>query len=390
MVLATVVVSATAMISTGLPATPAGATACEGRVLVTDAGDSGLPGQLRQAVARVCDGGTVQLRVAEPIVLDEPVHVDKTLRASGDGATIDARAGAFTVTATGALRLSQLTLTNTTDSPAIGIQVRGGTAVLDDVTVTAFNRHGIWLGAGSVVVVGGTSAITGNVIPADVPPPTSGFSTLHGAGIFSHGGSITLKEAATVSDNTVVANSPGNIPGTPIPIPHFARGGGITLWGGLLTLQDDASITGNAAAPRPGHPGDHTGGGGIYMGTASIDGNLQRALVVLKGRASITGNTARQGAGIMNLDSDVVLRDGSTVADNAAGQAGGGIWTHTTWSHSPSTVTLYDSATITGNTAPAGTGGGVHHSYAGLVVRYDDATVSGNSLPDVFGGTVVP
>jgi hypothetical protein len=391
-VIATVMALAATMISTGLPAAPAGASTCQGRVLVNDAGDSGLPGQLRQAIAQVCPGGTVQLRVAEPIVLvGEPVQVDQAVRVMGGGATIDGRAGAFDVAATGALGLVGLTLTNTTDDPATGIEVQGGAATLDGVTVTGFNRHGIRMSAGSVVVVGGSSAITGNVIPAGIPLPPSGSSTPHGAGISNRGGSITLKDTATVSDNTVFANSPGYFLGNLIP--PFADGGGIFLSGGSLTMQDDASVTGNAAVPRPGMA-DRTGGGGILLRDASIDGVEQRATVVLEGRASITGNSAKRGAGIMNYDSDVILRDESTVTGNTAGVAGGGIWTYSNRTDAPATVRLHDRATVTGNTAPPGTGGGIHHGLlfddVGFVVLRDDATVSGNTLPDIFGGTVLP
>jgi hypothetical protein len=376
-----------AMLVAGLPADPAGASVCASRVVVTDPGDDGGSGQLRAAVVLVCDGGTIGLRVAEPIVLtDGPLHVDKAVRVIGGGATIDAPGGAFTVAATGALRLGELTLANSSLGAATGILVMGGAVTLDDVTVTQFTRSGIRMRApGSALVLNGASAVTGNVVPADTPPNTFGpVGGVEGAGIHSWLGSVTLNDTATVSENIVHAHSPGNIPGTQIPVPPFANGGGIFNVGGMVTLHDDASITGNAAV------GSGAVGGGIYNWSERSDGVWYVPRVLVTDNASVTGNTAWRAGGIMNRAGEVVLRDAATVAGNTAGQAGGGIYGWRIGSDYPaSTVTLHDRATITANTAPSGAGGGVHNDGGALVIL-DDAAVSGNTATDVFGWTMLP
>ncbi len=81
--------------------------------------------------------------------------------------------------------------------------------------------------------------------------------------------------------------------------------------------------------------------------------------------STLTGNSADAGGGIYNNGTMTV--SGSTMSGNSAASVGGGIYNTNSFS---ATVTVENSSTITGNTAPVGFGADVYN----LGVLYLDAS----------------
>ena len=136
-------------------------------------------------------------------------------------------------------------------------------------------------------------------------------------------------------------------------------GGGISNTGnGTVTLNGDASITGNKS-------GD---GGGIFNANGTV---------ILNGDATISNNTATgDGAGIFNTNGTVTLNGDATISNNTATEDGGGIV------NDDGTVTLNGDASITGNTAERD-GGGIYNLGT---VTLNGGTITGNTARSDGGG----
>ncbi len=133
----------------------------------------------------------------------------------------------------------------------------------------------------------------------------------------------------------------------------------LSNYGADLTIDGDLTITGGLADQ----------GGGIY--------NRVGGVVTLADNAIITGNTATtDGGGIYNFGT-VNLNDNATISDNQANSGGGGIY------NSDGTVNL-NGGTITGNDA-FNDGGGIYN-YNGGKVELTAGTITGNSAGSYGGG----
>jgi len=387
-----------------LPASYAGAATkpCAKSVTVTDGGDSWdtmTTGGLRAAIAQVCQGGSVEVASSvTAISLQYWITVDKTVKVSGTGQTIQSGSGqVFDVSNTGHLILTGFTLSG--ESPRSGITVDGA-LTLKNVTLTKFYASGIWANPGSFVTLNKGTVITGN-----------GNQRYQegGCGIYNDGGTVELFDDAAVTDNVGWACYR---PGSQIPV----RGYGAGIFnknGGSITLNDDAIVSGNylnycdlSRCPQqtPPYFCPTGNGGGISSidGTVTLNGFAQvsgnwagigggvdlenGASLTLNDDAMVTGNEASGGGGGVRVftGSQLTMNGDATISGNTAGGNGGGV------ANVSSVVTLNGTASITGNTADGGYGGGVYNSQLSsswplpVLVVNDLATITGNTPNDVY------
>lgn len=134
----------------------------------------------------------------------------------------------------------------------------------------------------------------------------------------------------------------------------LVRGNTTTSGGGIFTervlvMTQDARVSGN----------EGTYGGGIF----NFEGR-----VVLRGSASVSGNTAAEyGGGILNSGGILRLEGASTVARNTSAGGGGGVGAD------GGTIVLKDAASVTGNSA--NTNGGGIRNFGGVLQACDGSGV---------------
>ncbi len=191
-----------------------------------------------------------------------------------------------------------------------------------------------------------------------------------GGGILNHG-TLTVSNS-TLSNNT--ANNDGGaiysdgtltVSGSTLSMNYAGfSGGGISNFGKLTV--SGSTLSGNSAAQ---------GGGGIEnAGTATVSGSTLSGNSAVQGGgiydgsgtltingSTLSGNSAigpyGEGGGIYNYHG-VLTVSGSTLSGNVAASSGGGIYVHVAFS---ATVTVKNSSSITGNTAPVGFGADVYN-----------------------------
>jgi CSLREA domain-containing protein len=209
--------------------------------------------------------------------------------------------------------LSGLTISNGS-SP--GTSSPGGGAILVDTKATATVSN---------CTLTGNSSPQGGAIHNDGTLTVIG-STLTGnsAGNYGFGGAIENNGTLTVSASTLSYNSAQD-------------GGGIFVTGGTATVNAGTTLSGNSAY----------NGGGIcadFLGTLMLNG------------CTLSGNLATHGGGLF-VDNGTVTFSGCTLTGNSATVQGGGIFT----GGGTGSVTVKDSSSITGNSAPAGQGADVYN-----------------------------
>jgi hypothetical protein len=235
------------------------------------------------------------------------------------------------VTSTGVLRFNDLTITgaNCSQCQGGGIFNSGLVTLVGSARVTANAATvggGIYNDLSGTVILRNTASVNGNT------------AELSGGGVLNSG-TVRLNGSSSLSLNTAGSVGAG-IAGT-----------------GVVTLNDSSSITGNVA---------DVNGGGIFSG----------GRVTLNDQASVSANTAAgSGGGILTGNGGIVtLRGSSSVDGNKAGTNGGGVY------NNGSAVTLNGTSVITNNTAGS-QGGGVFNTGGGTLTLNDSGTISGNSAP---------
>jgi len=123
-------------------------------------------------------------------------------------------------------------------------------------------------------------SIHGNLLTASRPPGTSGGEfLLHGAGVLMLADTTTFNMlGGSIHNNHVLATAAG--------VDGLLAGGGVGMFGGAFTMDNDAEIHGNSAVY----------GGGVYVSTS---GNLTGGgSVFVMNDGSIHSNRADRGAGV--------------------------------------------------------------------------------------------
>jgi hypothetical protein len=275
--------------------------------------------------------------------------IARSLRIVGlGGATLDgAASGSVITTGDGvSLTLRDLTVTNGRWGFGGGVRVGGsGRLILRGTTEVTGNvgqyGGGIWALHG-VVRLNASSSVSQNTGPADGSGQGAGIlaqkvvvggsASVSDNAVFGTGGGIrasvvTLNDDATVSGNTSVY--------PPIVDPR-SEGGGI--WGNRVTLNDSSSVVDNSSEQNGGGifaidplSGDgvvHLRDRSVVSGNSTIElgGGVLAASLFMGGSSAIEGNEAISGlGGGAFITSGARLAGRSSVIDNTAGQYGGGL-----------------------------------------------------------------
>jgi hypothetical protein len=330
---------------------------------VTTLADSGA-GSLRQAIADIAEGGTIDFAVTGTIILTSgELRIAKSLSIEGPGAaslTLSGN-GVSRVFSVGApATISGLTVTNGRADFGGGI-LNEGTLVLTGVTITGndaaiagggiANGTSAFLTATDSAISHNTAAIAGSCSQ----PPC-------GSGGIANGGTLV------VTNTWLQGNSTG-----------FAGGGIGNIAGATLTLTN-SSVTDNRAGSDTSCTPTDCGGGGI----------ASSGMVTITSSTLARNRSGLGGGGIGSIGGGAILTvTDSTLSDNAAGTdiragsdvsqcdsarcSGGGI-TNT------GTATLTDSTVSTNHAAMAagGLSNGCFNGSCGTM-SVIKSTVSGNS-----------
>jgi hypothetical protein len=223
--------------------------------------------------------------------------------------------------------LSGMTISNGVGAFAPGSSQQNdgsGGAILNQGTLTISNS-----------ILSGNSAPHGGAIHNDGTLTVTGcILTDNSAGNYGFGGAIENNVTLTVSASTLSYNS-------------AYYGGGI-FNGGTATVNSGTMLSHNSG----------THGGGIF----NMSGTVARLTI---DGCTLSDNSAFIGGGIFDSSGPVMV-SACTLTGNSATVEGGGIYL----GGNSATVTIKNSSTITGNTAPAGSGADVY-SYG---VVYLDST----------------
>ena len=253
-----------------------------------------------------------------------------------------------------------------------------GTSVSDNSAAT--EGGGLWNQAGNIMIVRGGSIIDGNTASGDAADDGGG-------GIFNNNGRLAIGQAAVISNNTAngIEGSGGGIfsmgggvsieGGTTI-IGNAANraGGGIEVVNGEVNVIDSSVENNNAGVTGTANPGN---GGGIHIsGTNFTRVDLRSSLVR-------NNQAAGEGGGLWNQTNSVTLvRIGSEVIGNSAsGDGGGGVFSQGRL--------VVNAATIDGNQANGTTGRGGGILNLGAVTTIENSTVSNNTARRAGGGIEV-
>ncbi len=351
--------------------------------LVTNAGDSTIPGTLRSAIAwanaDTTSGLTTPLVITfdtshlfatpqqivlglgslaltnttRPIVIAGPGAADVTL--NGNNAY-----GVLTVAAGVNLTLVGLTIADGSSTSGGGINNAGtltiGTAVIGGNAVTSgvsFNNNTTPSGSGAAIANTGTLTVV-----------SSGFysnsGSYYGGAIFNDDGTATISNSNFVGNSTV-----------------YGLGGAIDNFGGKLNViggnfQGNTSFQGGAIYNRndattvPGTtlPGIATVNGATITGNSAYQGGglfNEGTLNLLNSLAA--SNSAFQGGAVSNNFGGTATITDSTLANNTAQQYGGAI-------DNVSTLTLVSDTIAYNVVSPGGSGGGID-AYSGSTAMYD-------------------
>jgi len=297
------------------------------------------------------EGGALWNQVGSTLTVDGGFVMDSN---SANGPAADDGGGAIFNNG-GALVLNAAILSNNQATGAAGsgggvFNATGGTITGTGVTIIK-NRA---IRAGGAIEDASNASL--KLISAILDSNTVGATPGNGGAIHVSGSSNVTLTGGTVNGN--VATS---------------EGGGLWNGSGVMTVSG-VTIKGNRASGA----GADQGGGGIY--------NLSGALNVLAG-SMITDNIADgllgSGGGILNDVGAALNVISSTIANNSAVRAGGGIEDN---SGAASIFSLTD-VTLTGNSTAAspGNGGAVHITGAGNL-KISNSIVDNNTASAEGGG----
>ena len=216
---------------------------------------------------------------------------------------------------------------------------------------------------GGVYVKSGTFNMYGGTIENNTSSMGYGKLSFGGAGVYMESGNFIMKNAASVTKNTIGYGSTG--------------GAGVYVSGGKFEMNDNASVTGNIADNSSG-----SSGCGVYV---SGNGTFE-----MNNNASVTGNKTKNnssgtlnGGGVYVNGGTFNMNDG-VIRGNAATNNGGGVYVNR------GTFNMNDGA-ISGNEAtnnkPTNTtyGGGVYVNGGTFTMNGEATSVSNNTATNGGG-----
>ncbi|HEY1014994.1 MAG TPA: choice-of-anchor Q domain-containing protein, partial [Herpetosiphonaceae bacterium] len=347
--------------------------ACLNARSVTSAGDSG-PGTLRAAVDGLCDGGVITFAADARIYLDSPIAMERALTIDGSGRAVTISGDRdndgspdtqiFTIGATGALTMTDLTLTHALGNDGGAIFSEGRLVVQR----SRFDSNQAGSSGGAIFIAAGTATISRTEF-------LSNTADINGGGVWAEAAALLIEE----SDFT------GN---------SATYGGGLHSYGATVAVAG-STFAGNSAATLGG--GLRASGGRMTLSATSLISNTARfgaglatdsGGTALIDQSVIAANRAAGGGGGIDA-SGVLTITNSLVRDNVSGDgtgigSGGGIQT----SNTRSRTTLVN-VTVSGNQAAGASddgGGGIMH-YQGTLTLLN-STIAGNATAGAGGGGI--
>jgi hypothetical protein len=241
--------------------------------------------------------------------------------------------------------------------------------------------HGRTDGAGAGILNHGNLTLLGST-DVTANETVAGGAAGDGGGVANYGYGGKHPASLTLVDSSAVE---GNI--------AYRNGGGIANRRGTVTMTDSSLVQGNLA--------NRNGGGIFNRGSNAAKSDAERGLVVLTDSAAVQSNLAHDnGGGIYNrgvteerfytlYTGDVSLTDSSVVQNNVADSNGGGIANR-------GAVHMSGGAQVTANQAGSmevpSFGGGIFNARFVSLFAFEYArplpSVTGNSAPGGSGGGV--
>ena len=250
------------------------------------------------------------------------------------------------------------TITGNSANYGGGVYVKSGTFNMNGGTIENNTSSG---GYGQLIIFGGAGVYmkSGNFImknAASVTENTIGYGKTGGGGVYVNGGTFEMNDNASVTGNKA-DNSSGS------------SGGGVYVSGGKFKMNGNASVTDNKAKKGT------LSGGGVYVegGTFTMNGNAKVMRNAASGNKTIDGN----GGGVYVKGGKFEMNGEETsVSNNTATTNGGGVYVidHGTFTMNSST------ASVTDNTADQG--GGVYASVGTFTMR--GGSITGNKGNGVY------
>ena len=298
-------------------------TSCS--IIVTNNADSGA-GSLRQAIADICDGGTITFNLPSG---DEKITILDDLLLQHKSLTIDGTNSA----GSGVDVTVQVPIPGTSGHRIFTIySTSGKTITLQNMTIKGGGFYG---GGGAVTITDGSLIMT-NVTISDSKA--------------SEGGGLivaNIAESVTINSSTFINNNA-----------FSGLGGAIYLEAGTLTI-NNSNISNNSTTTQSGG-GICNNGGTLVINNSIISNNIV---------------TTGDGGGICNASGSTTVNN-STINNNSTPGNGGGIF-------NAGNLTITNS-TISNNTA-YGDGGGI--AYIPTVSPAGSLTVINSTIANNTGGS---
>jgi len=278
-------------------------------ITVSDTGDSG-PGTLRQAIADICPGGTIDFGVTGTITLTSgELAIDKDMTISGPGAANLILDGGgtvqlFQVTGATSLTLQNLTLANGAAA--------GGGALIDNSTATTTITGCVFSGnmasiGGGAIFAAGTMTISDTYFSGNSTPVSYGGAIYAGSGTMTI--SNTLFSGNSAAGGGAITNSSATMTLTNVTMngnSATAIGGGIFAGGGALDIVN-ATIDGNSATA----PGAMGGGIAVSGGTVNLKNSIVADNTATSG-PDIFGTVTSQGYNLIRTTTDATINGDTT------------------------------------------------------------------------------
>jgi hypothetical protein len=286
------------------------------------------------------NGGTITLRMGELVITDS---VSINASSLTNGITIDASGNDPTPTQDNGDGSRLFNIDDANDANLIDVSISGLTLINGDTIA----QGGAILSRENLTVA--RSTLTGNVT-------TSGGIAGGGAIYSAPRTGAVLANSLRVTDSIINANRANS------------EGGGIRKRFGSLIIER-STISGNRAGAA---------GGGI---SAADGGTTQISETTIRDNVAV-GMGEFDGGGGLFLFNDAATITNSTISGNSATLAGGGIWSNTDLTGLNLSIS---GSTISGNTA-SGRGGGIYN-FDGLIT-VEHSTITSNTAPVGSGGGI--
>jgi len=338
---------------------------CSNAITVTSNADSGA-GSLRQALADICDGGTIDFAADTAVTLTSPLVVNRSVTVTGQVHTVSISGNdsvrVFWVLDSPHVTFDHLTIAHgKVITPEIGSRPIGGgvkieagavvtlanSAVLSNSAV--YDAGGMYFGSGGGIYNLGTLTVLTSTLSGNTSGSNAGWGDGSGGAIYSSG-------ALTVINSTLSGNSAYN-----------GSGGGLENDTGTLTVQN-STISGNTA---------NCGGVGISSsrGTAAISDSTVTDNEVI-------GNCEKGAAGISNRFGTMTVARSTISGNKQAYSSGGGL---SSYGYNPdqARLTVTDSSIYSNTT---GSSGGGIHNWWDSVMTVTNSSIYSNTATFYGGG----